>query len=37
MSNDAYLQYATMTKDIAQRRSLTFYEPVNFYQVTKEK
>ena len=27
--NEAYLPYAAMTKDVAQRRSWTFYEAIN--------
>ncbi|MFB0505859.1 MAG: hypothetical protein ACETWT_03920, partial [Thermodesulfobacteriota bacterium] len=29
LRNEAYLQYAAMTKDAAQRRSWTFYEAIN--------
>ena len=35
MRNEAYLWYAAVTKDAAQRRSWTFYEAVN--QASAEK
>ncbi len=30
LRNEAYLQYAAVTKDAAQRRSWTFYEAIKF-------
>jgi hypothetical protein len=34
LRNEAYLQYAAVTKDAAQRRSWTFYEAVKIEYIT---
>ena len=38
LRNEAYLQYAAMTKDVAQRRSWTFFEAIkcHFFKVREE-
>jgi hypothetical protein len=37
LRNEAYLQYAAVTKDVAQHRSWTFYEAINIQASAAEK